>query len=242
MELPEWAGRAKPVENPILEVGLVVWDDFYYGPKNGFSREQWQTLREPLYQPAMELYHRNVDSALTAALENSVGEMVRHYQDVLRLAEKHGIAAPHSHFRVEPFLFFDGGGEIPFDWHDTREEAEWVFAALESPEDGQIFDGVEQGWEVNVVADGDRLFIRHGNEDGEEFACIRCDRGALVRQVAPLRARLDRILAELRTALGADYWSRRSPQSSPHTRSSRGVAPIPLPLRFSAALRERKTP
>jgi hypothetical protein len=211
MELPEWAARATPVENPILEVGFVVWDDFYYGPKNGYSREQWQTLREPLYRPAMELYHRNVDYALTAALEHSLGEMVRHYQDVLRLAEKHGIAAPQPHFWVKPYLFFDGGGEIPFDWHDTREQAEWVFSALESPGDGEIFDGVEQGWEVNIVADGGRLFIRHADFDTQqEHACIRCDRGTLVRQAAPLRARLDRILAELRAALGADYWSRRT--------------------------------
>lgn len=211
MELPEWAGRARRVERPVLEVGFLVWTDFYYGPENDFSAEQWQSLREPLYQPRVEMHHSHVDLVFTSALDGSASELVRHYRNVLRLAEEHARPPARSHFWLRPFILSAGEPEVPFDWHDTREDAEALLSDLEKPVEGELFHDLDQGWEVEVFASGDRLFIRYANFDTqEELACFCCDRAALVRQVAPLRVRLDAILAELRMALGADYWSRKA--------------------------------
>lgn len=204
MELPEWTGRARRVERPVLEVGFVVWEDF----RHPSGLEGPAGPREPLRQPALTLFHRHVNYALTPALEGNTGELVPHYRDVLRVAEKHGIPAPRPHFWMSPFILFQDGTVIPFSEDETREYAEHVLAALEASTDGEIFHGDEQGWEVSVVAAGDRLYIRHTtHEMGEEVACVRCDRGELVRQIAPLRARLSATLAELERALGPGYWS-----------------------------------
>jgi hypothetical protein len=206
---PDWLGRARRVENPVLEVGFIVWDDLYYGPENGFSAEEWNALREPLYRPALELLPRHVSYVLTSVLEPSVDELVRHYQDVLRLAEKHGREPSRSHFWLQPFIFSPGGLDIPFEWHDTADDAERVFSSLQAPDEGLLFHDLDEGWEVEVFASGDRLFIRHSDFTTEtELACVWCDRAALVSQVEPLRTRLNAILAKLRAALGADYWSR----------------------------------
>jgi hypothetical protein len=208
MELPDWVERARYVANPVLEVAFTIREDFYYGPANDFSPEQWQTLREPLPKPSLELYHHDLNRVLTAVAERTVGELVRHYRHVLRLAEKHAMEVPPSHFWITPFLFA-GDVTIQFAWHDTRRDAERLFDALEASADGLIYDDVDQGWELDIWARGDRLFIRDADFDTqEERACIWCERAPLVRQVAPLRARLDTILAQLREALGADYWSR----------------------------------
>jgi hypothetical protein len=204
-----WLSRARPVEEPVLEVGFVVWEDVYYGPENGFSLEQWQTLREPLYRPALEFHHVNVDRVFTRALERSTGELARYYADVLRLAAKHGRPPERSSFWLSPFILLPGEPAIQFSWHDTREDAERFFDALESTPEGVVYGDIEEGWDLKVLAWGGRLFVRHGDfSTGEERACFSCDREALVRQVAPLRARLNRILAELRAVLGGDYWSR----------------------------------
>lgn len=157
MELPEWAGRARRAERPVLEVGFLVWEDFYYGPVIDYTAEQRQTLREPLHQPALPYYHRHVNYALTSVLERSAGELVRHYQDAIRLAEKHGIPVPRSHFWISPFILFPDGTVVPFSEAETREYAEHVLSALETPGEGEIFYGCEQGWEVTVVAAADRL-------------------------------------------------------------------------------------
>ncbi|HEU0298369.1 MAG TPA: hypothetical protein VFR37_02920 [Longimicrobium sp.] len=212
VELPGWAGRARRVEKPTLEVGFIVWDDLYYGPENDFSPGQWKTLREPLYQPAVASHPGNVKHVFTSALDGpALGELARHYADVLRLGEKYARAPGPPYFWLTPYLFSPGGFEIRFAYHDTRDEAERLFDALESPGDGEIYGDVDQGRELTIFASGDRLFVRHADFDtGQELACIWCDRETLVGQVAPLRSRLERILAELRAALGGDYWSRTS--------------------------------
>ena len=214
LDLPDWAARARPVETPILEVGFSISKSFYYGPDT-CSQSQWLTLREPVYQPALELHRIHVNHVLTSVLESSTDEMVKHYADVLRVAEKHGKQADDSCFWLSPILFAPGDLEIKFAWHDTRGDAEWFFSALEGTPAGQVYNDLGAGWELDVWASGGRLFIRHGDGDGRERDCISCDRDVLVRQVAPLRARLDRILGELRAALGKDYWSAPTHGSGP---------------------------
>lgn len=206
---PEWVSRAKPVDAALLEVGFLASESFYFGPENDFSPEQWQSLREPLYQPAVA---RHQGWVLTSALAKSPDELLKHYADVIRLRDKHGKRWTRQppYFWMRPLVFLPTAFEISFSWYDTWEEATFLLDALESSGEGEIFSDVEQGWEVMIVASGDRLFVRQGDSDsGEEQECISCDRADLVRQVPPLRSRCEQILAKLRQEFGQDYWSRR---------------------------------
>ena len=87
MERPEWIARAKPVEAVTFDVGFLINDSFYYGPENGFTEQEWQQDREPLYRPVLDLYGK---FALSQILLPSAAELVRYYQDVLRLSAVHG--------------------------------------------------------------------------------------------------------------------------------------------------------
>ena len=209
MDDPEWVSRTRPVGAAVVEVGFLISDSFYFGPEDDFSPEQWQSLREPLYQPAIE---RHGNYVLTSALAETPAELVKHYADVIRARDRHGKrwTKQPTYFWIRPLIFSPGTFEISFPWYDTWEESEPLLDALERSGEGEIFSDLDQGWEVAIVASGGRLLMRQGDFDsGEEQECVSCDRTYLTRQVPLLRDRCERMLSELRRALGHDYWSRR---------------------------------
>lgn len=200
----------KPRENgrtATLDVGFVIHETFYCGPDNDFSQEQWQRLREPLYQPIAERYD---DFLLAADLKGSAAELIRYYQDVVRLATHHRkeIEQSSQYFWMRPLIFFHGDDAITFPWYDTWEEAFPLMDALISPDEGLVFHDLEQGWEVHVFADRKQLFLRQGNFDSrEEHIVAAVDRTILAGQVPTVRQRVGHLLDELTAALGRDYWS-----------------------------------
>jgi hypothetical protein len=209
MDRPEWITRAKPVDAVSVDVGFLIAETFYHGLENGFTQEQWQQLQEPLYQPKIERYGQYV---LSAELSESAAELVRYYQDVLRLVARHRkeIDQQSHYFWMRPVIFARGEFAITFPWYDTWEEAGPVLDALAGPGEGLLFHDLEQGWEAHAFADGGRLFMRQGDFDsGEEHLVIAADRARLGGQVPAVRERVGRLVQELSVALGRDYWSRR---------------------------------
>ena len=207
MDAYEWIDRARPVEVATAEVGFVISETFYHGPANNFSPEVWETLRDPLYQPGVERYRNYV---LTHALNHSADELIKYYQDVLRMIDRYGkrVADQRSYFWLRPVLFALDDFEISFPWYDTWEEAKPLMDALESTRNGAIFSDIEQSWEVKIFATDTELFIRQGNSDSKkEHACVSCDRFNLCQQIPALRARCEHLIAVLRTVLGGDYWT-----------------------------------
>lgn len=209
IETPEWVSRARAVESAAVDVGFMISDSFYFGPENNFTPEQWKTLREPLYQPKLQCHDKYV---LTEALTKRKPrkELFKYYADVLRLMEKFGKPRQPVYFWMRPLVYWAGDFKISFPWYDTWEEARPLLAALEVGRDGDVFEDLEQGWEVNIFASVGRLFLRQGNFDSkEELECVSCDRARLARQVPRLRERTEQVLSELRSHFGQDYWTRR---------------------------------
>lgn len=209
MDRPEWISRATPVEAVSVDVGFLISESFYHGPENGFTREQWQQLREPLYRPKAERYG---DHMLSSVLDESAAELVRYYQDVLRLVARHRKQIGHQsqYFWMRPLIYARGEFAITFPWYDTWGEATPVLAALAGPGEGVLFHDLEQGWEFHAYAEGDCLFLRQGDFDsGEEHLAVAAGRAQVASQVPAVRERVDRLVRELSAALGRDYWSRR---------------------------------
>jgi hypothetical protein len=209
MDRPDWVDRAIPVEAVTVDVGFLVADTFYYGPENGFSREQWQQLRGPLYQPQLERYG---DYVLSAVLDSSAAELTRYYQNVLQLVTQHRkqIGQQSSYFWMRPLLFARGVFAITFPWYDTWGEAIPMLGALTTQSDGLLFQDMDQGWEFQAFAEADRLFLRQSDFDsGEEHFVIATGRVSVAEQVPAVRERVGRVLQELTVAIGQDYWSRR---------------------------------
>lgn len=209
MDGPEWISRAKMAATVTMEVGFLISKTFYYGPENDFTQEQWQKLREPLHQPAHEQYG---DFLLSAELEMSVEELVQYYRDVIRLVAKYRkVMGQQSHyFWMRPLIFSRGEFAISFPWYDTWQEALPVLNALESTSDGLLFDDMDQGWQLEMFAEGGHLYLRQSDFDsGEEQFVIAANRAQIASQVPTLRNRVTHQLQELTAAFGKDYWSRR---------------------------------
>jgi hypothetical protein len=209
MDQPEWTSRAKPVEAVCVDIGFLIAKSFYYGPDNGFSQEQWLQLQEPLYQPKIELYGQYL---LSANLVESAAELIRYYQDVARLVAHHQkeIERQSQYFWMRPVIFARGEFAVEFPWYDAWQEAVPLLDALTASSDGWVYDDLEQGWEFQAFAEGDRMFLRQGDFDsGEEHFVINANRIQLAGQVPVVRERVARLLQELSAALGRDYWSRR---------------------------------
>jgi hypothetical protein len=208
MDSPKWVERATPVDPVTLEVGFAISDTFYYGPENDITPEQWQTLREPLYQPRVEIFRHYV---LSRALDLSATELITYYQDVLRLIARHGkdLRQKSQYFWMRPLIFADGSFDITLSWHDTWEAATSVLDSLASPGDGILYDDLDQGWDFKAYAERDRLFLRESDPDsGTEYVVVSTNRSAVARQAAVLRERVDRVLKNLTAALGQNFWSR----------------------------------
>lgn len=209
MDRPDWISRAQPAETARIDVGFLISDTFYFGPENNFTEEEWLTLRAPLYKPRVERYG---DFVLSAALSESPAELVRYYQDVVRLVSLHGrkIDQAVQYFWMRPLIYSRGEFAIEFPWYDTWEEAIPLLNSLAATGDGMVFEDLDQGWEVHVFADRDRLFVRQGDFDsGEEHFVVAASRMQFVRQVQEVRQRVGSLLQDLTAELGRDYWSRR---------------------------------
>ncbi|HEY0022897.1 MAG TPA: hypothetical protein VGB24_08305 [Longimicrobium sp.] len=202
----------------MIEIGFPIQPDFYFGPENDFTVRQWDTLCEPLYVPVIDHYapppgRGEVQFVLTRSLENSIGELVRYYADVLRLMEKHRkkVIKHRYFFELVPIIFAPGDKfELRYFTSEHWETATLLLHNLEQQRDGTLDDARDQGHDVEVVGWGDRLFIRVTDPDADpviEHACVSCDRASLVRQIGPLRERTRRIRADLRRAFEVDYWS-----------------------------------
>lgn len=199
---PAWLARATRVEMT-LEISFILQDEFYYGPDDG-SAEDFETKLLPLPQPV-----EATDGRLLSGRAGDGSGLAAHYLEVLRLGREHGhdLRALQHYFWLRPVMLFEQGA-ITFAWYDTWDEAEGVLEAIEQPGEGLVFHDVEQGWQVEMWAAGPSLFVRQSDFDtGEELSCVLCDRNALRAQVAPLRDRMERLLAGLRATVGGDHWT-----------------------------------
>ena len=204
---PEWTIRAKPVEAIRVDVGFLIRESFYYGPENGFTQEQWQQLREPLYQPKVEKYG---DYLLSTELGELTSELVLYYQDVLRLVASHQkeIGQELDYFWMRPMIFARGEFDIDFPWYDTWEDAVRLLDALAGASDGLLVDDLDQGWDFQAFADGSHIFLREGNwENNEEHIVIAANRAQLSSQIPVVRERVAHLIGDLSVALGRNYWS-----------------------------------
>jgi hypothetical protein len=220
--IQDWTRRAKRIEDVTIEIGFLVSPDFYFGPENRFTEEQWESMREPLYAPAADIYvpppgRGCARYLLTQTVEQSPDELIAYYADVLRLIEKHRkkLIRERHYFEFHPILFSPGGEfELRWFYGASWGDAALTLQRLEQQEDGLLDDSIDQGWELEIVGEGNRLYIRVANPDAEpgeavESDCVWCDRASIIRQIGPLRERTRRIRAALNAAFPVDYWSLR---------------------------------
>ena len=216
MKIPEWAKEATVVNAVTAEVGFHISDSFYLGPGNRMTAQQWHELREPLYQPRVKIYKDRVHQKwiLTQTLQMTyypgakpnIEELITHYLDVIRISQKHQHKAGDSYFWMRPIIYTTEQTEINFPFHDTWRETESFLEQMSTQKCGRLFSDAGQGWEVDIYATPEQLFLREGVLCGEKLACFVCNRQDFAEQIPSLRKRTKQILNDLCLALGKDYW------------------------------------
>ena len=209
MDEIDWLDATSTVDSVQLDIGFIIRDTFYYGEPNNFTPEDWQTLREPLRQPDLKLFG---SFALASEVEFRVATLIDHYEDVLRLAHKHGrnIQDQQSYFWLRPLIYRSDELNVSFPWYDTLAESKRFLDSIASGGDGELFWDCDQGWELTVYGLKNRTYIRERNpENGGEHTRINFPSSQLCEQVAVVRERVDRIVRQLRLHFGHDFWSGR---------------------------------
>ena len=186
---PPWMAQAQAGPAPVLDFAFCV-------------------VEEPrLYRPALP---RTGGYVLSADVGDRVAELARYYLDVLQmLRNTRRTAAQHPYyFWVRPWIL-GGDYAISFPWYDTYEETLRFFRTVGEAAGGEAFWDRDQGWEIQMWAKEDRLYVHQWDPDAEtEYVCVSFDRQALLGMIPVVQHRLDGILAELRRLVGGDYWSR----------------------------------
>jgi hypothetical protein len=109
---------------------------------------------------------------------------------------------------MRPIIYTADNLEITFPWYDTWLETKAFLDQMCTQECGYVFSDADQGWDVDIYATSEQLFLREGSLDNsEEYVCIACNRQDFIEQIKGLRNRSEQILNNLHAAVGEDYWS-----------------------------------
>lgn len=200
----DWFERAPFYTEVNLDVGFILQDSFYYGPQNGFSQEQWESLRAPLYRPAIKLFADHY--CLSSRLGDQPSELEKYYSSALQLAHQHArpLKPGDSPFWLRPLIFAEDRFCFNFPWYDTVEETRRCLNGLLTGH----FDDQDQGWRFEAQTRGQRVYLRQSDPDHEreiEVACVAAE--VLMRQVPDCLARLEAQIRFLCQRLGRNYWT-----------------------------------
>lgn len=214
--LPLWTLQSEPVDGVQVDIGFAISASFYYGPDNDFSAAQWETLREPLAQPAIALTEGHF--ALSADCVGKEEELCRHYRDVLDKADRHGTDPRRGAcFWNRPMVHApepDGSANrlvAGFPWHDHFIDGRLFIESLAGSEAGEVFSCCEQGWDFELHLHEGTLYLREGDPDrGTTHHNLRFAHAPVKAQVAGVLARVEALIARLARELGHDHWTPRN--------------------------------
>ena len=201
----DWKKSAILQNNVKVDIGFMVSESFYFGPDNGFTPEQYEELRVPLYQPKLK---KSGSFILSSEIVGNEEELIKHYQDVVMKYKEYGkVISKSTHFWNRPIIY-NSEFVISFSWHDKFGEGRNVLDNLTSTEDGEIYWDMDQGWELEMVAEEGLIYAREWDPDYEEIHCqVKFDRVEARQQATVLIPTVSTLIKKLSGAIGHDYWT-----------------------------------
>ena len=204
-----WFATARPVDRLEAEICFLIQPRFYFGPDRPAVPADLQRLTVSLSPPDVP---RAVPSKVrTSEAVGHEAQLLAYYEQIVRLAREHRL--PFNAIRHCFWLRFWLWNEaqdirVSFPWYDSFSEIDRFMTAVSDGRSGLLDHDLDQGWEMEVHGDGDRLFIREGDPDGDEaHLAISVPRDALVQVLTALRARAVQVIGRLSDGLGADVWT-----------------------------------
>ncbi len=138
-------------------------------------------------------------------------QLAGYYERVVRLAEQHQMPFDRiRHYFWLRLWLWNGADKVrvSFPWYDTFAEIDGFLSWLCTAQPGEVYEDVEQGWELEVHVEEDKLLVLEGDPDAEEAGVlVSVPRAPLVVAVELLRERSVEIIDRLSRLLGADVWT-----------------------------------
>jgi len=204
----DWMKNAVAVDNVEIDIGFNIRPSFYFGPSGGTFAKEFEHLHEKIYQPKITL---NEGCVLSRHVMGFESELIKYYRDVIRLSQKHEkrLLDCDPHFWLFPFMYSTLDFPISFPRYDHFDECEYVFKALMSETEGEIFDDEDQGWELHIYLQDGKLYFHQSDPQDSEQSQIQ----VVVQQFpkSELSKRLEQtqqIINTLIKEFGFDRWSR----------------------------------
>ncbi|HEV7690783.1 MAG TPA: hypothetical protein VGO52_08175 [Hyphomonadaceae bacterium] len=199
-----WIEMSTAKQHAEAEVIFLLKPDFYKGDDKKFNENRRDTV--PISAPAIgegTQYHLNSRDVI-----GHERELAAHYETVLELARKFGKkhTSITSHFWLRLVLVAEDV-TLGFPWYDTWQEMEKFLNWAELANDGVEWFDIDQGWEMVALRAADRIHVRQGDGEEEEFENVSLPRDALLDSIAELKGRAPRIINRLIGMVGKDYWT-----------------------------------
>ncbi|MEI2429263.1 hypothetical protein RDV84_22750 [Lysobacter yananisis] len=207
--MPAWLSQTRNLPSLEAEVCFQIQDRFYYGPDRVSDPSDYERLAEKLAPPAIALVSPSMVRSAEALGHEA--ELAAYYRQIVRLARHHQrpFNSIRHYFWLRLWLWnSQQQAHIAFPWYDSYAEIDRVLKALVEIESGPVHDDADQGWEVQIHARGDAVYLLQRDPDEDEALAALCvPRAELARQVAQLRERTQGLIARLSGELGADVWT-----------------------------------
>lgn len=205
----EYIAEAEFIHDLKVDIGFVIRNDFYYGDENDFTEEEWKSQRELLLKPREQLFDKIY--LLSEDIEGNEQELADYYTSVLTIAKKHGkkLQAGHSYFWIRPLIYRKEIDTITFPWYDTLADALPFFNALQSTEEGCVFNDLDQGWHLVVYMQNEKIYFVFGSlEDPVPYWVVGSDRQAIAKMTKSVQKRIEVQIALLSQQTGYDFWTK----------------------------------
>jgi hypothetical protein len=154
-----WFSDARPLDSLEADICFLLQDSFYFGPDTfpdiaeRKSVELLPRLEVPLSEPTM---------VRSSELIGSECQLVRYYQEIVRLANKYKKSFNQIRFYFWLRLWIWNTPHnvyIHFPWYDSFSEMDRFFSAVRDGKRGEVFFDTDQGWDIEVCAEEDDFFI-----------------------------------------------------------------------------------
>jgi hypothetical protein len=253
--------RASAVTGVTCDAVFSWADDVYYGPSSGFTREQWDTLRETLPPPPPSM--SGFGGVTTAAAIDREDELIAHYRRIVAISRKRNVPGvlrqPFPYFRVTATIHDGADALTDLPWFDSEAYARHMLesiaaAAPQKREDHvEVFDDVEQGWLIRILRSGDKLYVlewwnwEHPGE-GDSRTELVFDCAAMAADARAALERLRIVHGRLVEGLGVDTGTigrladqgRRPGSQAPHSSAAASRPTGPLPATYNGVVESRR--
>ncbi|GAB1858632.1 hypothetical protein MHTCC0001_34720 [Flavobacteriaceae bacterium MHTCC 0001] len=210
--MENWTNSSKLTTDLESEICYQISNSFFIGNPNDPNQFQNTDLNVAIKLPQID---RKVKEIVTTkeVFGNEV-QLSEYYKSIIELKEKHNKSYREVHHLFWLRLWILNSKEkiyISFPWYDTINEFKRFFRIFDENKTGQIFYDIDQGWQLEILADNHFYYIRQTNPDDSDLIIqnIKTDKVSLKNSIKKLEENINSQIEKLTNLIGIDLWTDR---------------------------------